>query len=865
MKAKQILIHKLAIAAVISCLVTIFSLVICGQDVSTAHDGIPEDWSHHHVVFSDPGTFADAWRNGKLDQWTKITSDPRYQIQQLKRNLLQRQMQAAPDFAARMELVNRAAATANAFQNRLKRPVTPQTKKDWSMNMGLVGGSPATITGTVSAAATGGQTLVITNPNTSTSVTLTATPSAASASGSFSTRAGTGATLTITSSSGTLVLTAGTTNGTCSGGSPWAVGFNRGTTGTSSSWASGIATVLASATTCSTDIGVTATANSPSNGDLTITANTAGTAGNSITVKWGGTGTSNFTPAWTSATDLAGGVAASNSGTYFEYSSTAATEAGYIATAIANNGSTVGVSAVQGTGANTDQVIVTATSDGTAGNSITITNGLTGFSIGSPLAGGANSTPATMGAGQYPAKYSFSTTTASCADYVIYGTGVPGNSSQASIIAYTDLYTTTCGSTVPTIKWAYDTGGTAALSPVLSGDGSQVAYIQTVSSVASLVVLKMTNSGGTASAPAAITSVAPSAYSACTAPCYTTLSLGANDTNSAPFYDYKNDVVYVGDDSGNLHQLSHVFNETATNYLTSVWSTNVSSADGTKYGSSGALSSPVLDPITSLIFVGDRYGYLHSVNSSGGGLLTSDQLGNVTAGGPGINDAPWIDVGTTTSNVYVFVQNTNSSKYTYINEFPTGTSINASYGTAVGFSGVNGTQLLYDGAYDNLWYTSGGASGNLYLCGVDSTNNAYPTLFQVALPLVAGTNPTSVHAYATLTNAAAGCSPPSEFYNGTTDYLFVSVTGSGTATGCTGACMYSFILPDNTTTHSGTASAGLSVAGGSSGIVVDNNGSATGESQIYFTTLAAQTCGGNGSTGGGPGGCAVQASQSGLH
>ena len=44
---------------------------------------------------------------------------------------------------------------------------------------------------------------------------------------------------------------------------------------------------------------------------------------------------------------------------------------------------------------------------------------------------------------------------------------------------------------------------TAALSPALSLDGTQVAYIQTVSSVASLVVLKMANSGGTATAPVA--------------------------------------------------------------------------------------------------------------------------------------------------------------------------------------------------------------------------------------------------------------------------------------------------------------------------------------------------------------------------
>jgi hypothetical protein len=272
-----------------------------------------------------------------------------------------------------------------------------------------------------------------------------------------------------------------------------------------------------------------------------------------------------------------------------------------------------------------------------------------------------------------------------------------------------------------------------------------------------------------------------------------------------------------------------------------------------------------VDPVTNLIFVGDRYGYLHSLTTSGTGLLTSGQLGNVTAGGPGINDGPLVDVEGSTSHVYVFVQDTNVSVYTYINEFATGTSISGTYGTAVGFSGVSGMQLLYDGAFDNQWYSSGGTSGNLYVCGVDSTNSTYPTLFQVSLPLVAGTNPTSVHTYATLTNGPAGCSPPTEFYNGTTDYLFLSVTANGSQSACTGACMYSFILPANTTTHTGAANSGLNVAGGSSGIVIDNSGSATGESQIYYTTLSSQSCNGNGTTGSGTGGCAVQASQSGLN
>ena len=55
---------------------------------------------------------------------------------------------------------------------------------------------------------------------------------------------------------------------------------------------------------------------------------------------------------------------------------------------------------------------------------------------------------------------------------------------------------------------------------------------------------------------------------------------------------------------------------------------------------------------------------------------------------------------------------------------------------------------------------------------------------------------------------------------------------------------------------------GLQASGGASSIIMDNvvpSGTLAGASQVYFSTLANQTC-----TSGGTGGCAVQASQAGL-
>lgn len=90
----------------------------------------------------------------------------------------------------------------------------------------------------------------------------------------------------------------------------------------------------------------------------------------------------------------------------------------------------------------------------------------------------------------FPAKWSFGTTTASCAnDYVVYPTGSAGTTAKASIVSFSNLYSG-CGGIIPSVRWAYDTAGTVSTSPVLSLDGSQLAFIQVKGTAATLVLLK---------------------------------------------------------------------------------------------------------------------------------------------------------------------------------------------------------------------------------------------------------------------------------------------------------------------------------------------------------------------------------------
>src|SRR5579871_488242 len=81
-------------------------------------------------------------------------------------------------------------------------------------------------------------------------------------------------------------------------------------------------------------------------------------------------------------------------------------------------------------------------------------------------------TGATVGAGMFPAKFSFSASTAHCAsdanpDFVAFNTSVAGSATQATIVAFDNLYVG-CLGTVPSTYWAYNTGGKVVTSSVLS-------------------------------------------------------------------------------------------------------------------------------------------------------------------------------------------------------------------------------------------------------------------------------------------------------------------------------------------------------------------------------------------------------------
>ncbi len=488
-----------------------------------------------------------------------------------------------------------------------------------------------------------------------------------------------------------------------------------------------------------------------------------------------------------------------------------------------------------------------------------------------------------LGLGNYPAKYSFSTSSASCTDWVTYGTGVTGGASQATILAFTNLYTNTCSS-VPTVNWAFNTGtgSTVLTSPVLSLDGTQIAFVQNSSAgVASLVVLKWSAIGTLTSPDTLPNQASGSAYRLCEAPCMFSISFGngVNDSASSAWYDYGSDTVWVGDDQGNLHKFTGIFFGSPGEVTTGGWPAAVSASP---------LSSPVLDPVTGNVFVGDYNltadsactpssstsaspcGFLYAYNSSTGTLTAKSAQLDYNFG---IVDAPILDQ--FAGRLYVPVGSdgeTGSST-----KCGTGTPCAAVFQLSTSFtSGAAGTEatvgpgydFLLSGTFDNAYLSSANASsptGHIYVVG--NTGPANNALYQISIAsnVMSTTSVAGPVVALNYTDGyyAAGLGV-TEFLNNTTDYIFLGTiafsndSGCGTTPSISIGCVVGFNVTSGSISGS-TAPTGSSPAGGgASGIVVDNSGSAAGESNIYFSALAGQTC----TTSGGTSGCAIQISQS---
>jgi hypothetical protein len=529
----------------------------------------------------------------------------------------------------------------------------------------------------------------------------------------------------------------------------------------------------------------------------------------------------------------------------------------------------------------------------------------------------------TVGQGNFPAKYTFNNaaalTAASCAnDYVVFTTNQAGG---LNIYAVNNLYVNAAGTghcaglTNPTVLWAYHVEsqgatGTSNTSPVLSLDGTQIAWVEgsvAGGHTAALHILKPNISGvgqGTIAAPITPAANATSAaYVTCKAtagPCLRNIPFGNTDDDSgdaaaispsSPFYDYGSDEIFVGDDGGNLHEFTGVFTGTPAEVTAGGWPVATMSGDAAPQ-----LGSPTYDETSENVFVGDASGrimYVRTAAGSAGTCLAGSNGGNppcvgsttfVDPDGAGatikISAAPIVD--STTQQVFVFFSPNGGGSGQYVGQDDTKLTVANQVTVHVGF----GTSWrLNQGTLDNSYYTTDTAlntgTGFLYACGNNGTM-AVPTNNQALLQRIAVTNGklgSTVDATNWLASSATSrCSPLTEYYNtpngssvGAVDYLFFAVEASGSPAACGGdGCVFALTITGGTLTVPPALGTGTANAPGTSGIIVDNDNTSASASSIYFSWLvnppagppAPYLCNGASLTGSV---CAVKLTQNGLN
>jgi hypothetical protein len=466
--------------------------------------------------------------------------------------------------------------------------------------------------------------------------------------------------------------------------------------------------------------------------------------------------------------------------------------------------------------------------------------------------------------GTFPAKYSFDPDAPpDCLnDYVVFGlattetAGLAGT--NANLVGFNNLYSTQptagglCDTDGPSVLFAYNittvTGGRILTSPVLSEDGSQIAFIESIPASAGIAVqaifhvltwaanpIDSRGALGAAELPVSMTSVP--------------FSSTANDTTSSPWVDYGADTAYVGTDNGEVWQIVGVFKSGST-VSGSPWPIILNS--GFRVG------SPVLDGRQRLLMIGNYNGALYQIDLSTSTPTLSGPLQIGFTGGttPGIVAPPIVDI----TNGTTFVVSAYST-FAFGDEHFLGAalvqvdtlSLTALQEVNLG-EGSTGTTHpapvlhLYEPAFNNEYYNDPtDPSSVISLCGTGAADTS-PWQYTFGFTEsdgqpVMNASPNVGFPLQLSASTAARCSGWTEFFNptvgtGGTDFFFFGLTEdcTGTTGGAADGCVVALGTNGGTTTTTEAT-----VNGGTSGIIVDNYSAEAEASSIYFTAGAVQT------------------------
>jgi len=311
----------------------------------------------------------------------------------------------------------------------------------------------------------------------------------------------------------------------------------------------------------------------------------------------------------------------------------------------------------------------------------------------------------------------------------------------------------------------------------------------------------------------------------------TDLSFGAtSDTLSSPFVDYNSDTAYVGNDAGVLFRFKNVFCTTAActggGSPAPSLDTNWNLTGSVTLGSCvGKVTGAVVDSKSGNVFAGCSDGKLYGFTSTGAAIAGSPiTIGDGTATG-GVVDPPMIDA----VNGFVYAVSGSNGGASVLFQASTASftapvPVKATLGTGGSFS-------LHAPAFNNAYYNGLIANALIYDWAVSGGNIAlYGVTFSGAHAMTSGAATNSLVVGGSTANEF---SPVTEFLNGASDQLFVG--------GITAASPNVFNFSINTFPASFSPAASIGEAGGTSGIIVDNDSADTQASSVYFGGLGANT------------------------
>jgi len=478
-----------------------------------------------------------------------------------------------------------------------------------------------------------------------------------------------------------------------------------------------------------------------------------------------------------------------------------------------------------------------------------------------------------MAIGESPAFYGVNangtpactTSASSIGDFIVYSLkAAPTKGTQANLVGLTNVYagstpTGYCGAN-PTFLFSYAIGtGGSLLSPVLSLDGKKVAWIEnSTSTTPNHAILHVTTwaygqgtnaTTGSVAVGSGSTDVAidytSSAYSGC--------SVSAQiNTNSEIYVDYPSDTAFVGADNGILYHVKGIFKGTPTFDFCIPVNTSANTA------LSGGVYDSRLSP-PELFITDSKKIYAYTFGTSGFTQVATYTYGAGTLTGPG----PLLD--TFNKLIYIFSAD-DLAGHTSMTQMST--SLTSLGVVPLGPASTNAYPILFYGTFDNNYFNNGPGTGStLYSCGADPSSAGAQALYAIGFASSGAINTTPIMSaninvdppIATPPNGT--CSPITEFYDGTKDRIFVGMGQHSATTGANVVQMWDVTKQLTSASDTYTAQA-ANYAGGSSGLIIDNNANSTPQAEsVYFTTLSEgttfTTCGASRY-------CAVKLTQTGL-